>query len=495
MNAKPDSAPLIGEDEAPMRFGLRRRIILFLAGLTLTAIMGGTATAWYTYEAKSLLEQILDKDLQGLRIVEQLVSELNMQKGYTTYYALSRDESHLRELAARTDAFENLLDRALLHPYPPHSRQTLSAIATDYREYVLDRLRVIDLYSQGRDEEGGKLHWKVRERFQTLSELMNKLKIAQEDRIRSVADDAKTKASAMMLGAWMAMAVAVLMAVFLGYVLIRKVLDPLRRMVQEGLGPAPTGGNNEIEAIDRRMHGLMSDMDRAREHVMQSEKLALAGKLAAGVAHSVRNPLTSVKMRLFSLGRSLRLDPTQAEDFEVIAEEVGHIDTILQHFLEFARPPLLRKEHTTLAEVTDNAVRLLKHRLDSYGVEVETELTGGTRPIDADPERLKEVLVNLLLNACEAMPGGGRIRISAHSKTDLTGRRMAILTIRDWGPGVPEEILERIFEPFFSTKEDGSGLGLAITRRIVMEHGGTFDARLGEGCGMVFELALPCKEP
>jgi signal transduction histidine kinase len=72
---------------------------------------------------------------------------------------------------------------------------------------------------------------------------------------------------------------------------------------------------------------------------------------------------------------------------------------------------------------------------------------------------------------------------------------MAILTIRDWGPGVPEEILERIFEPFFSTKEDGSGLGLAITRRIVMEHGGTFDARLGEGCGMVFELALPCKEP
>ncbi|MBU1611633.1 MAG: histidine kinase [Proteobacteria bacterium] len=475
------------------RFGLRRRIIVCLAGLALTAVAGGLTTGWYTYEARTLLERILDQDMKGLSIAEQLSSELSMQKGYTTYYALSRDESHLRDLANRSDAFERLLDRAHMHPFTPVNRQAINAIDAAYRQYSIDRLQVIALYSQGHTDEGGMLHWKVRERFNKLSSMVKSLKVEQEDHIRSVVDNAKTKASTMMFMAWTAMAIAVLMSTVLGYVLIYKVLDPLRRMAQGG--PATSGSSsNEIEAIGQRMHGLMNDMDRAREHAMQADKLALAGKLAAGVAHSVRNPLTSVKMRLFSLGRSLRLDPTQAEDFEVITEEIGHIDTVLQNFLEFARPPLLRKEHTTLSEVTENAVRLLKHRLDSYGVELETALSQGAKPLNADPERLKEVLVNLLLNACEAMPGGGRIRISAHNKTDISGRQLAMLHIRDWGPGIAANLLERIMEPFFSTKEDGSGLGLAITNRIVMEHGGTFTASRPDDGGMLFEIALPLKE-
>lgn len=475
------------------RLGLRNRILLFLAGLTLTAVIGGMITAWYTHEARSLLEQILDRDLQGLRIAEQLAGELNMQKGYTTYYALSRDESHLRELAARTDEFERLLNIALQHPYPQESRELIGGIALQYHQYVVDRLQVIELYSQGRNQEGAELHWQVRRLFDELASQANTLKVSQEGRIRAVADDAKVKAAAMMFAAWAAMATAVLMSLVLAYVLVRKVLDPLRRLVQTGQGE-PVRTRNEIEALDQQMHGLMDDMNRAREHVMQAEKLALAGKLAAGVAHSVRNPLTSVKMRLFSLGRSLRLDATQAEDFEVITEEVAHIDTILQHFLEFARSPVIKKEHTSLAEVCENAIRLLRHRLDSYGVEVQTDLEAGRKPIDADPERLKEVLVNLLLNACEAMPGGGRIHIGVRERMGIEGRRMTVLSVRDWGPGVPEEMLEKIFEPFFSTKEDGSGLGLAITKRIVMEHGGTFQASCPEDGGMLFELALPSKE-
>ena len=357
----------------------------------------------------------------------------------------------------------------------------------------MDRLRVIDLYSQGRDTEGSELHWQVRKHFDELATQTEALKKDQGQRIRIIADNAKNKAKTMIYLAWSAMAAAVFMSFVLGYMLIRKVLDPVRRLVQAGQGEG-VSECNEIEALDIQMHGLMDDMNRVREHVMQSEKLALAGTLAAGVAHSVRNPLTSVKMRLFSLGRSLRLDSTQAEDFEVITEEIGHIDTILQHFLEFARSPAIKKEHTSLAEVVENAIRLLRHRLDSYGIEVETDLEAGYESIDADPESLKEVLVNLLLNACEAMPGGGRIRIAVASRRNVEHRKMAVLSVRDWGPGIPEKILEHIFEPFFSTKEDGSGLGLAITKRIVMEHGGTFKVFCPEDGGALFEIALPSRE-
>ena len=135
----------------------------------------------------------------------------------------------------------------------------------------------------------------------------------------------------------------------------------------------------------------------------------------------------------------------------------------------------------------------MRHRLDSYGIEVETDLEAGYESIDADPESLKEVLVNLLLNACEAMPGGGRIRIAV-ARRNVEHRKMAVLSVRDWGPGIPEKILEHIFEPFFSTKEDGSGLGLAITKRIVMEHGGTFKVFCPEDGGALFEIALPSRE-
>ena len=119
---------------------------------------------------------------------------------------------------------------------------------------------------------------------------------------------------------------------------------------------------------------------------MPSEKLAMAGKLAAGVAHTIRNPLTSVKMRLFSLERGLKLDPSQKEDFEVIAEEIGHIDTIMRNFLEFARPPKLTAQPVSLSDVVDTVLSLLKHRLESYNVDVTVERVRPLPAINADPE-------------------------------------------------------------------------------------------------------------
>ena len=137
----------------------------------------------------------------------------------------------------------------------------------------------------------------------------------------------------------------------------------------------------------------------------------MVGKLAAGVAHSIRNPLTSVKMRLFSMKRSLELSASQKEDFEVISEEIRHIDTIVRNFLEFSRPPKLKMQRISPSDVVDLALSLLHNRLESYGVEVKLIREQRLPEIWADPEQLKEVLVNLVVNACEAMVGGGAITI------------------------------------------------------------------------------------
>jgi signal transduction histidine kinase len=225
-----------------------------------------------------------------------------------------------------------------------------------------------------------------------------------------------------------------------------------------------------------------------------AEKWALVGKLAAGVAHSVRNPLTSVKMRLFSMERSLALSPSQKEDLEVISEEIRHIDTIVGNFLEFSRPPKLKMQKVSPSDAVDMAVQLLHHRLESYDVKVEVQRDGRLPEISADPDQLKEVLVNLMVNACEAMVDGGEITISEQQNHSENVGPVAILRVSDNGPGVPESIQAKIFQPFFSTKEEGTGLGLSIAARIVEEHGGWLDLKSREGEGATFIITLPAGE-
>jgi len=241
---------------------------------------------------------------------------------------------------------------------------------------------------------------------------------------------------------------------------------------------------DEVVALGHQVRTLIKDM----------EKFALVGKLAAGVAHSIRNPLTSVKMRLFSMERNLELTATQQEDFEVISEEIRHIDAIVGNFLEFSRPPKLKMQPISPSDVVDNALQLLRHRLESFNVAVTVKRKNSLPNLSADPEQLKEVLVNLLVNACEAMPHGGSITITECETTDKRGARKAILEVSDNGPGIPQSIQVKVFQPFFSTKEEGTGLGLSIAARIVNEHGGRLDLKSREGKGTTFIIHLPIEK-
>ena len=222
--------------------------------------------------------------------------------------------------------------------------------------------------------------------------------------------------------------------------------------------------------------------------------MALVGKLAAGTSHSIRNPLTSVKMRLFSLSRSLDFDHNQKEDFDVISEEIGHIDNILQNFLEFSRPPRLKLQPVSPSDVVDQAVQLLEHRLESYQVVVTIQRSNRLPLIKADPEQLKEVLVNLIVNACESMDHGGSMVISEEETSEPALGRVVGIRLTDNGPGISDSMMDKIFQPFFTTKEEGTGLGLSIAVRVVEEHHGRLDVESKEGTGSTFIITLPIKD-
>jgi PAS domain S-box-containing protein len=238
----------------------------------------------------------------------------------------------------------------------------------------------------------------------------------------------------------------------------------------------------------------ITEHKRMQQALRDSDKLVTVGKLAAGVAHSIRNPLTSVKMRLFSMEGTAGLSESEREDLKVISEEIRQIDGIVRNFLEYSRRPRLTMQKVSPSEVVDLALNLLKQRLDSYGVEVRLSRQSSLPEIYADPDQLKEALVNLLVNASEAMGYGGSIAIAEEEVGDGPRGRKVVIRVSDNGPGFPHSIQDKLFEPFFTTKEEGTGLGLTIAARIIEEHGGKLELSSREGEGAISTISLPVKE-
>ncbi|MFI5354920.1 MAG: sensor histidine kinase, partial [Desulfobaccales bacterium] len=184
----------------------------------------------------------------------------------------------------------------------------------------------------------------------------------------------------------------------------------------------------------------------------------------------------------------------QREDFEVISEEIRHLDAIVRNFLEFSRPPKLKMQHIGPSDVVDGAVQLLRYRLESYGVEVQLLRDHRLPEILADPDQLKEVLANLLVNAYEVMVNGGVITIQEEERLAPGLGRAVVIRVSDTGPGIPESVRNQVFQPFFSTKEEGTGLGLSIATRIIEDHGGRLELEAGEAGGATFVITLPLRE-
>ncbi len=480
---------------------LRTRILMcvvILVGLTLG---GALVTVFAIYRIHGLLTTVVDGDVRALEVAQELESSLTTQKGLLTYYFLDGDSAWLRSLQEHNARFEEWLKRARETATNGAQREILNEIDGRYIRYCHARDEVIERYGKGDREGGLALHKGLRQQFLAIHDLCVRYKDLHKTSIALARTDLSREVRSLSLLAIMGMIAALGLGGLLVYILIFQVLGPLRRMALE-TDPSIKAGrvDDEVRAIGQRVRSLIEDVDQtqtelqqSREHLVQSEKLAMVGKLAAGVAHSIRNPLTSVKMRLFSLARSLQLSPSEKEDMDVISDEIRHLDTIVRNFLEFSRRPKLKIQSVSPSDVVDMAIQLLRHRLESYGVEVELYRQRRLPDIEADPEQLKEVLVNLLVNACDAMGEGGKIVIREEEGMTEPMGHVVVIRVSDNGPGVPEEIKDKIFQPFFSTKEEGTGLGLSIAERIIEDHDGCLSLRSKEGKGATFIITLPCK--
>ena len=478
---------------------LRTRIYIILTSLVLITMAGGIVTVWYTYRMEHLLTAVTEKNITAFQTAEALEIALVNQKGFVSYYFMEGDPEWLRKLGEFRQIFKERLTEALNMAESEREREALYWIKIEYARYISIKDRVIAYYQEGNHEEGTALHRQVREIFFTVLDFCHKYKEVHEERILQAKSDNRIQATNLRVVAITAVCTGFLLAVLLAFVLGSQILGPVRRLTLEaGNEGDPDIAGDEVKALSHSVRDLIQNVDytqselqKSRESLLQADKLALVGKLAAGMAHSIRNPFTSVKMRLFSLNRSLKLSGTQKEDFDVISEEIRHVDTIVQNFLEFSRPPKLKMQSISPSAIVDQALALLQHRLKSYDVEVRIERDHYLPEIDADPDQIKEVIVNLIVNACEAMERGGSIVIQEQESMTPSKERTAVIRLSDNGPGIPEPIREKVLQPFFTTKEEGTGLGLSITVRIIEEHHGRLDIESNKDGGTTFVISLP----
>ena len=246
--------------------------------------------------------------------------------------------------------------------------------------------------------------------------------------------------------------------------------------------------------LEDRVRRASARLEETQRQLFQSEKLAALGKLSAGIAHEIRNPLTSIKILIHSLVDEQATENSREKDLAVIETEIGRVNKIIKQFLDFARPRPPSLEPTDVRTILDETLALLFYEMEAQGISPEKHYAPDLPPVPMDREQMKQVFLNLMLNAIQAMEHGGTLRMAtlrASPTPGKGGRSAAEIAIEDTGPGIPKDLQSNIFEPFFSTKEEGIGLGLPIAQRIVEEHGGEIRVESKVGVGTTFTITLP----
>ena len=239
------------------------------------------------------------------------------------------------------------------------------------------------------------------------------------------------------------------------------------------------------EELEERVKRATEDLKKTQEQLIQSSRLSALGQLSAGVAHEIRNPLTSIRVLIHSLKERLSGEDMRKEDIAVIENEIERINQIIKQFLDFARPSQPKKETLDVNGLLEDTLLLISHELKEHDIHIERSFFS-IPAVSADRDQIRQVFLNLILNAMQAMSDGGRLVIST-----CVHENEVRIDFKDEGDGIPEPIRKKLFEPFFTTKEEGIGLGLSITKRIIDAHRGRIIVESVEGKGSLFVITLP----
>ncbi len=497
------------ERRVARRLFMRMTLPIVAVGVLLLA--SGIYSAWRVHRLHKRGTDILGENIASIRKAEGIQSAVRELRYRLKRFLSTGDERQLEEIARLLPEIRGTVADVDRLDETAGDQQVIRRIARGIDRFAteFERLRS-ELQSDSRRQRAGKLADEmVQDEILVLLQQYVALNDEQVDR-NSRRNEAT--ASRLMLGLLLLGTCGGVAGLLLGYGIARRVSRtivelsfPLRDVagkLNEAVGPvaiAADPGFKDLEAVlqivSQRVSAVVERLQASERETLRAEQLAAMGQLAAGLAHEIRNPLTSMKT-LVQLAETPR--DLLPRDLEILKEEIARLEQSVQAFLEFARPPQAEKREVALGELLEQPAALLSRRARRQGVEFVYEPPCGDLRLVADAAQVRQVVLNLVLNAFDATTGGGSVRLEAAAgdgPAAAPADRHVLIRVTDTGAGLPEDLGGRIFEPFVSAKETGIGLGLSICRRIVEDHAGQITAEnRPQGGGAAFVVRLP-REP
>jgi len=230
----------------------------------------------------------------------------------------------------------------------------------------------------------------------------------------------------------------------------------------------------------------LSERKKVEQYSIQTEKMFALGQLSSGIAHEIRNPLFAINNNLDFLKQNFGQSDKFLEVYPEFRDGIDRIEKIVTAILDYARPHELSIEQVKINEIIEKNLVLVQKQFEKSAIKINTDYNHNTKPIEADPHQIEQVFINLFLNAFQAMSGAGLLNIRTQSSSEYL-----YFEIEDTGRGIPEEEIDRVFDPFYSKSPNGTGLGMAIIKRILNQHNAPFKLISKVGLGTTFKISFP----
>lgn len=488
------------------------RIIAPVAAVSALLLAVGVTAAWYVHQQNKEATDILSHNLAAVLNSERLVIGIQDMRAELNRCVNTGDPQYLKsalEARPETTRFLEGVERANV----TEELNDLIARTRRGHDRIFDAMEELESEPPG-DDLSQKVHELTQELKPALLVPAHELLEFSRDETARDSERNKVIADRVGLGLLLLGACGGAAGLLAGFGIARGVsrsivqlslpIQDTAGMLNEVVGPitVATGASlGELEsilhAIAKETSAMVKRLHDAQREAFRSEQMAAIGQLAAGLAHELRNPLTSMKALVQLAGESGDAAGLHGRDLAVLEEEIVRLEHLTQSFLDFARPQQLDRRSLELTTLVERTVSVVSGRAIQQSVQIRFQPPAEQALLTADPTQIRQVVLNLLLNALDALPRGGQIdvELSLHAcepdEAGSTGRDWLVLQVRDNGPGLPAGLGERIFEPFVSSRETGMGLGLSICRRIVEAHRGQISAGNRPDGGAEFTVRLP----
>jgi signal transduction histidine kinase len=477
-----------------------------ITAISFLPLLVGIGAAWQVHRSQRLASQALSFNVGSMRAAEELAIAVRDLRALLDHFLLSGDAGPLADIPRLHRDMDHWLAEAHRTAVTAREHELVQELTLAYNAFFHQLPTLEQAAPAGRAPVVRALLSRTQDILRPAQAYLD----CNEEEIQHSCEENNGQADRTAVGLLLLGVCGPAAGLLAGYGIARAVHRSLVRLsvpvrdaagkLNEVVGPITVSAGlslEEFEAVLRRMAGHIGDMterlQRSQREALRAEQLAAVGQMAAGFAHELRNPLMSMKLLVQAAADRPGRAGLSGRDLGVLEEEMTRLEQLTTTLLDFARPPQPERRAFEVGALVEGSVDLVSSQAAQRDVRIDCALPEEPLWAEGDPGQLRQVLLNLLLNALEAIQEGGSVRVAVRMDASCGEGGGLWIEVADTGPGLPASLGQDIFAPFVSTKPTGLGLGLSICRRILEAHGGAVTARDRPQGGAVFDVRLPCR--